>query len=550
MTQLKGIGVLLLLAAALVVPPSALANGPSNDAFAAAEELTGRSTVVSGVNKDATKETGEPNHAGKTGGVSVWYRWTAPADGHATLSTCGSGFDTLLAVYTGGSVDALVPVVSNDDACGLQSSVSFDASEGSTYRIAVDGLQGATGAFTLSLRLAPMNDDFAKAVELTGDEGTMSGTTQGASTENGEPYSLGNSVWYSWTAPSTGPATVETCGSSLDTIVSVFTGSKVDSLTFVRWSDDGCGLASRASFDATVGVRYSIAVESYGTGGEFQLAWNRNPPPPEPPYAVDYPTIPGVPREGQALTGSNGEWAGTEPMSFAYAWGRCDANYNSCGLISGAASQTYTPTGADVGYHLYLRVTATNVAGSGWESSDPTPLVRPAGPANTAAPQLSGEARVGGLLLASPGTWTGIQPIQLAYKWQACDVSATSCQDLQGETGSILGVGVAQVGSRLRVVVTATNADGVRSALSEPSSVVAEPTQTNPRRCVVPRVRGKSLRTARAAIKRGHCRVGRVRMTFSSRIKAGRVVSQTPRAGARLAVGARVHLMVSKGKRR
>jgi beta-lactam-binding protein with PASTA domain len=39
-------------------------------------------------------------------------------------------------------------------------------------------------------------------------------------------------------------------------------------------------------------------------------------------------------------------------------------------------------------------------------------------------------------------------------------------------------------------------------------------------------------------------------MTFSSRIKAGRVVSQTPRAGARLAVGARVHLMVSKGKRR
>jgi uncharacterized repeat protein (TIGR01451 family) len=70
------------------------------------------------------------------------------------------------------------------------------------------------------------------------------------------------------------------------------------------------------------------------------------------------------------------------------------------------------------------------------------------------------------------------------------------------------------------------------------------------RRCIVPLVRGKSLRSSRAAISRGHCRVGRVRMTFSSRIKAGRVVSQTPRAGARLAVGARVHLMVSKGKRR
>ena len=127
MSQLKGIGVLLLLAAALVVPPGALAEAPSNDAFAAAEELTGRSAVASGVNKDATKETGEPDHAGKQGGASVWYRWSAPAEGRVTLSTCESGFDTLLAVYTGGAVNALAPVVANDDACGLQSSVSFVA---------------------------------------------------------------------------------------------------------------------------------------------------------------------------------------------------------------------------------------------------------------------------------------------------------------------------------------------------------------------------------------------------------------------------------------
>jgi uncharacterized repeat protein (TIGR01451 family) len=81
-----------------------------------------------------------------------------------------------------------------------------------------------------------------------------------------------------------------------------------------------------------------------------------------------------------------------------------------------------------------------------------------------------------------------------------------------------------------------------------PSPPASRPTPT--RRCFVPLVRGKSLRAARAAITRGHCRVGRVRRTFSSRMKAGRVVAQTPRAGARLAVGARVHLTVSKGKRR
>jgi uncharacterized repeat protein (TIGR01451 family) len=81
-----------------------------------------------------------------------------------------------------------------------------------------------------------------------------------------------------------------------------------------------------------------------------------------------------------------------------------------------------------------------------------------------------------------------------------------------------------------------------------PPPPASRPTPT--RRCIVPLVRGKSLRAARAAITRGHCWVGRVRRTFSSRMKAGRIVAQTPRAGARLAVGARVHLTVSKGKRR
>jgi hypothetical protein len=542
MSKLKGIGVLLLLAAGLVVPSGALADAPSNDAFAAADELTGRLAVVSSVNKDATKETGEPNHAGKVGGASVWYRWTSPAGGRATLNTCGSGFDTLLAVYTGASVDALTSVVGNDDACGLQSSVAFDASEGETYRIAVDGLQGVTGAFTLSLRLTPANDDFAKAVELPGDEGTMSGTTEGASSENGEPYSLGNSVWYSWTAPTTGPATVETCGSSLDTIVSVFTGSSVDSLSFVRWSDDGCGLASRASFDATVGVRYSIAVESYGAGGEFVLSWNRKPGPPEP---ITYPTITGTAREGQTLTATSGVWTGA-PSSFAYQWGRCE---NSCDPIPGAASQTYALTSADVGHYVYLVVTATNAGGSGQAYAETNSSVRPAGPSNTAAPQVSGDARVGEVLLATPGIWTGIQPIQLSYKWQACDGSGNSCVDLQGETAGVLEVSPAHVGSRLRVIVSATNVDGTRSATSEPTAVVAKAVQTTIRRCVVPQVRGKSVRAARAAIKRGGCRVGRVRMTFSARVKAGRVVSQTPRAGRRLAAGARVKLLVSKGKR-
>ena len=68
-----------------------------------------------------------------------------------TIDTEGSDFDTLLAVYTGTSVDALTAVASNDDAIGRQSEVSFTAQVGVIYYIAVDGYSGATGSIVLNI---------------------------------------------------------------------------------------------------------------------------------------------------------------------------------------------------------------------------------------------------------------------------------------------------------------------------------------------------------------------------------------------------------------
>jgi PASTA domain len=549
MFQLKAIPLLLMLVVGLVIPSFALAAPPANDEFAAAEELSGRAATVSGLNKEATKEPTEPNHADNAGGASVWYRWTAPASGVAKLSTCDSEFDTLLAAYTGDSVGTLIEVASNDDLCGTKSSLSFAAEEGETYRIAIDGSGGATGGFTLRLRLGPPNDDFADAVELTGDAGSVDGTNVGASSEADEPDG-GNSVWYRWTAPSSGWATFETCGSGLDTILAAFTGTELANLQFIAWDDDSCAPASRIAFEATAGVTYSVALSGYaGAEGQFHLAWNRNPPPPEPPFNLDYPAITGTAREGQTLTASEGEWFGATPMSFTYAWVRCSSNLASCQPIGDATARTHTLTGADVGFRLYVVVTASNVAGSSSEFSDPTPAVRPSGPTNTAPPQVSGEARAGEALFASAGTWTGIQPIQYAYQWQECDSAGNACLDLPGENASVIEVRAQHVDSRLRVVVTATNADGARSVASDPSSVVAPPRQ-QPRRCVVPSVRGKQLAAARKAITKARCRVGRIQRRFSNRVRAGRVISQTPRPRARLASRGRVHLVVSKGQRR
>jgi hypothetical protein len=115
----------------------------------------------------ASKETGEPNHAGDPGGASVWYGWTAPSTGQALLDTCDSDFDTLLGVYTGSAVGGLTHVVSNDQSAGPfcdgtdQSEVTFPTTSGTTYRIAVDGWSdgGASypsmGAVVLQLELGP-----------------------------------------------------------------------------------------------------------------------------------------------------------------------------------------------------------------------------------------------------------------------------------------------------------------------------------------------------------------------------------------------------------
>lgn len=131
---------------------------PVNDSFANRIALTGTTATTTGTNVNATRQTGEPKHAGNTGGKSVWWTWTAPASGTVTIDTTGSSYDTLLATYTGTSVTALTAVTngSNDDnpTGKLQTSlVKFSAIAGTVYQIAVDGYNGLTGTITLHLNL-------------------------------------------------------------------------------------------------------------------------------------------------------------------------------------------------------------------------------------------------------------------------------------------------------------------------------------------------------------------------------------------------------------
>ena len=130
---------------------------PANNGFAnaVAISLGGSTAQLTGSNVAATRETGEPAHAGGTGAHSVWWKWTAPGSGNTTVTTLGSDFDTAIGVYTGSAVASLTAVASNDDVTrGVirTSSVTFAASSGTTYSIAVDGWDpNDMGAVTLNL---------------------------------------------------------------------------------------------------------------------------------------------------------------------------------------------------------------------------------------------------------------------------------------------------------------------------------------------------------------------------------------------------------------
>lgn len=254
---------------------------PLNDDFADAIALAGGSGSATGSNVDATAQAGEPTHAGVGGGSSVWWRWQAPQSGTATFSTFGSDFDTALAVYEGPGVRRLAEVASNDDGAGLlQSQVEFAAAAGTTYRIAVDGFQGAEGNVVLNYTStgAGGNDDFGNAIALRGPAGVTTGSNQGATVEPGEPrhagVRAGKSVWWRWRAPASGDTIIATLGSDFDTVLAVYRGRRVGALTEIASNDDALnsGVQSMVRFNAVGGVLYRIAVGGFrGAEGNITL---------------------------------------------------------------------------------------------------------------------------------------------------------------------------------------------------------------------------------------------------------------------------------------
>ena len=292
---------------------------PPNDTFANRIVITGMTNTLTGSNTGASKEPGEPNHAGNAGGRSVWWTWTAPMDGMVTVDTIGSTFDTLLAVYTGDEVWDLTLVASDDQSGGGNTSaLTFYAASGTTYQIAVDGFQGDSGSIVLHLwetsgtPPGPPNDAFANRIVITGTSDTVTGSNVWATKEPGEPDHAGDaggkSVWWRWTAPLDGTVTVDTIGSSFDTLLAVYTGDEIWDLTLVASDDESGGNSTSAlTFSATAGTVYQIAVDGYqGDSGSIVLHVME-----EPSLLQEIYSFPELPTPNSLVNGSDRALYGT-----------------------------------------------------------------------------------------------------------------------------------------------------------------------------------------------------------------------------------------------
>jgi hypothetical protein len=123
-----------------------------------------------------------------------------------------------------------------------------------------------------------------------------------------------------------------------------------------------------------------------------------------------------------------------------------------------------------------------------------------AAPQNTALPQISGTAKEGDTLTASNGTWSNT-PTSFAYQWRRCASDGRACGDITGATNQTYAVAAADVGRTLRVVVTASNADGKDSATSAATDVVDS--KSGPVNSVKPAVSGTATVGEELRVSRG-----------------------------------------------
>jgi hypothetical protein len=125
------------------------AGGPDDDCAAA--QAVGDGTYAF----DTTTATNDGTVVGTCGASDAapdqWIRYHPTTSGNASANLCGSGYDTVLNVWSGCPSSGGVMIACNDDFCGLQSQVSFSVTAGTDVWIRIAGFAGQSGSGTIAI---------------------------------------------------------------------------------------------------------------------------------------------------------------------------------------------------------------------------------------------------------------------------------------------------------------------------------------------------------------------------------------------------------------
>jgi hypothetical protein len=232
------------------------------DAAAPNDQFINRAAVFSermvSTNGWATLEPGEPVHSTNFRGGSLWWKWIATNSvPHRILAT--AGFAGALALYHGSELTNLTLVATAETFDFGLVGLDFIPNPGVEYAICLSYLPVWDNPVILTFQTPPPHDHFADAIPIvTGNP--LTNVIGIASLEPSETWSTNKgTVWYKWTAHSSGPFAFLPGSSNYGFDIHVFTGSSIHNLDLVDSLFDG-GYSSGVSFRAEEGTTYHIAV--------------------------------------------------------------------------------------------------------------------------------------------------------------------------------------------------------------------------------------------------------------------------------------------------
>jgi hypothetical protein len=196
--------------------------------------------------------------SGVGSGGQAWYSYSAVESGFVTLSTCGGTMDTYLHVFTG-SCGNLSCYAQNDDACGMQSMLSFEVFVGEVYLIRVGGFASVSGPYSLSVScggmvsgcMDPNGSNFNPLANVP-DTCVYAGCTD-ASASNYNPYAtIDDGSCVAWTFGCTNPIAL-----NYNSAANADDGSCII---------EGCTDASATNYDPSATIDNSTCTYCNGAG--------------------------------------------------------------------------------------------------------------------------------------------------------------------------------------------------------------------------------------------------------------------------------------------